>query len=82
MVLKNISPGCGVRASLMLFFDACVFFLSLKVKVPDTSQEVTFLAPGHMVPTVPTTAETESKKEQRKRKKSVDVWLVFTVYLV
>ena len=21
MVLKNISPGCGVRASLMLFFD-------------------------------------------------------------
>ena len=26
MVLKNISPGCGVRASLMLFFFFFFFF--------------------------------------------------------
>ena len=29
MVLKNISPGCGVRASLMLFFQLCLLTLNL-----------------------------------------------------
>ena len=28
MVLKIISPGCGVQASLMLFFSVCTFLLA------------------------------------------------------
>ena len=33
MVLKNISPGCGVRASLMLFFLIYNLFFNLLINV-------------------------------------------------
>ena len=44
MVLKNISPGCGVRASLMLFFMLAHIMSSLcgvDVHVSDFSDETT-----------------------------------------
>ena len=71
MVLKNISPGCGVRASLMLFFNLCQTF---PIKTPKC-----LLGPDPMdrqgPPNQPSYQITRGLNRTRQRKKYYDVRL-------